>query len=237
MSKATEILTAAVATLDQRGRDYDQPDGERSMGRIVAAFNALTGHTLTEAEGWQFMAVLKLVRMGTAADPTDSAVDCAAYAALAGEALAPGVEAAPEPEPQAKGKKIEPDADGWIPWAGGMRPVDRDTDVEVRFCDGDEMRGRAFEFRWGRFDSITKTALTYPIIAYRLVPEAPADEKAGPWKPGDGEMYFSVASCADEVQEDIWANDSIDRCRAAFGNVFRTREEAEAKRAKIIGGK
>lgn len=84
---AHNILTTAADTLDQRGKDYDQPEGERSMGRIVATFNALTGHDLTEPEGWQFMACLKLVRMQTAADPTDSAVDCAAHAALAGEAL------------------------------------------------------------------------------------------------------------------------------------------------------
>ena len=29
---------------------YDKPDGERSMGKTVAAFNAVTGRDLSEAE-------------------------------------------------------------------------------------------------------------------------------------------------------------------------------------------
>lgn len=110
---ANEILTAAAATLEQRGKDYDQPEGERSMGRIVDTFNALTGEMLTEAQGWQFMACLKLVRMQTAADPTDSAVDCAAYAALAGEALSPGVKNAEDHASETENVVVR-----WVPRRG-----------------------------------------------------------------------------------------------------------------------
>ena len=43
------------------GSGTGQP-GERSMASTVKAFNALTGHNLTESEGWEFMVLLKLVR-------------------------------------------------------------------------------------------------------------------------------------------------------------------------------
>ena len=55
------------------------------MPRIVAAFNALTGHNLTETDGWQFMLLLKLVRGRVTPGHADSALDGVAYAALAGE--------------------------------------------------------------------------------------------------------------------------------------------------------
>lgn len=56
------------------------------MARAVAAFNGLTGHELTEEQGWAFMAVLKLARAqnGRAVN-RDDYVDGAAYIALAGE--------------------------------------------------------------------------------------------------------------------------------------------------------
>lgn len=80
------LLEQAAHHLRQRGQQYDQPEGERSMGRTVRAFNAVTGHTLTEAEGWLLMALLKMVRDNQR--PTahrDSCEDLVAYAALYGE--------------------------------------------------------------------------------------------------------------------------------------------------------
>lgn len=74
------------------------------------------------------------------------------------------------------------------------------------------------------------------IVAYRVVTEAPVEE-TGPWRPKEGETYFCVYLWSDAIIECAWANDDIDRCRAAFGNIFRTRREAEAKRAEILGGK
>ena len=85
---ASEILRAAAATIDQRGVERDQPGGERSMSRTVAAFNALTGHQLSERDGWLFMVALKAAR--ATATPTgrpDDYLDGAAYFALAAESV------------------------------------------------------------------------------------------------------------------------------------------------------
>lgn len=81
------LLDQAAHHMRQRSTTYDQPEGERSMGRTVRAFNAITGHTLTEAEGWMLMAILKMVRDRQRVTPhRDSCEDMVAYAALYGEA-------------------------------------------------------------------------------------------------------------------------------------------------------
>jgi len=59
--------------------------GERSMAATVRAFNALTGKNLTEADGWEFMILLKLVRGRQGAFRADDYVDAAAYCGLLGE--------------------------------------------------------------------------------------------------------------------------------------------------------
>ena len=70
-----------------RAATYDQPEGERSMGKTVAAFNAVTGRNLTEAEGWLLLDILKQVRLFQRAGyHADSAEDHIAYAALMAEA-------------------------------------------------------------------------------------------------------------------------------------------------------
>ena len=84
---SVELLDAARGIQASRAKEYDQPGGERSMGRTVAAFNAVTGRDLTEAEGWMFMIQLKLVRGQSAKTPhQDSAEDAVSYSALYGEA-------------------------------------------------------------------------------------------------------------------------------------------------------
>lgn len=87
--KAQEFLKKAANLMDERGKQYDQPEGERSMGRAVRAFNAITGHNLTEPEGWLLLLVLKNVRQWQNPDKYhgDSAEDGVAYAALMAEAL------------------------------------------------------------------------------------------------------------------------------------------------------
>jgi len=86
---AFSILQRASEHMQARAVQYDKPDGERSMGATVAAFNAITGHTLTEAEGWLFMALLKAVRaFQRPGYHADSVEDMAAYVALMGEAKA-----------------------------------------------------------------------------------------------------------------------------------------------------
>lgn len=84
--KAPNFLQAGLDAMQQRAATYDKPEGERSMGATVEAFRAITGHTLTEEQGWLFMAILKAVRSQQGNYSADSYVDGAAYFGLAGEA-------------------------------------------------------------------------------------------------------------------------------------------------------
>lgn len=86
---ATQLLNRAAEIMKQRADEYDQPTGERSMEKTVAAFNAITGRDLTEREGWEFMLVLKQVRLfQTDRHHQDSAEDAISYAALLAECSA-----------------------------------------------------------------------------------------------------------------------------------------------------
>lgn len=87
--KATDFLRKGADLLEERGKQYDQPGGERSMGKAVSAFNTITGRSLTEAEGWLLLQVLKDVRQwqNPGKYHADSAEDCVSYAALKAEAL------------------------------------------------------------------------------------------------------------------------------------------------------
>lgn len=84
-STAANILTAALGHMRDRAATYDKPEGERSMGATVDAFLAVTGVSMTEEQGWLFMALLKAVRSQQGAYRADSYEDGAAYFALAGE--------------------------------------------------------------------------------------------------------------------------------------------------------
>lgn len=84
--RATEFLNNAANTMEERGKQYDSPEGERSMRRTVLAFNTITGQDLTEAQGWLFMSVLKKVRQYQGGAHLDSCVDDVAYSALFAEA-------------------------------------------------------------------------------------------------------------------------------------------------------
>lgn len=86
---AFSILKRAAEHMAARAQTYDKPEGERSMAATVAVFNTITGHTLTEAEGWLFMSLLKGVRaFQRSGYHADSVEDMAAYVALMGEAKA-----------------------------------------------------------------------------------------------------------------------------------------------------
>lgn len=88
---APELLGAARKHMEDRAATYDQPEGERSMARTVEAFNAVTGHTLAESEGWLLLALLKTVRNAARDVPhRDSLEDFIAYAALMAEAALRG---------------------------------------------------------------------------------------------------------------------------------------------------
>lgn len=89
--KAPAILDAAAQHMRDRAATYDSPEGERSMGKTVAAFNSITGRDLSESEGWLLMAVLKMVRdRASSGGHADSQEDCAAYVGLAAEARRAG---------------------------------------------------------------------------------------------------------------------------------------------------
>lgn len=84
---AIRLLQVAADHMRARAATYDKPDGERSMGKTVAAFNAVTGRDLSEAEGWLLLQLLKDVRLFQRPGyHADSAEDCIAYAALKAEA-------------------------------------------------------------------------------------------------------------------------------------------------------
>ena len=85
---AHSILEAAGGHMRDRAATYDKPEGERSMGATVEAFRAITGHKLTEEQGWLFMQLLKAVRSQQGAYRADSYEDGCAYVSLAGEAAA-----------------------------------------------------------------------------------------------------------------------------------------------------
>ena len=87
--KATDVLKKAAEHMRDRAATYDKPEGERSMAKTVAAFNAITGKSLSVAEGWLFMAVLKQVRVfqNPARPHQDSLEDGVAYAALLAEEM------------------------------------------------------------------------------------------------------------------------------------------------------
>lgn len=83
---APTMLQRAADIMQERGKQYDSPEGERSMEQIVKAFNIITKNELTEAQGWLFMVLLKMVR-DNARDKghQDSCEDLIAYASLYGE--------------------------------------------------------------------------------------------------------------------------------------------------------
>lgn len=84
---APALLDAAARHMEDRAKTYDQPGGERSMGKTVAAFNIITGRNLSESEGWLLMQILKDVRDRQRTTPhIDSLEDCIAYSALKAEA-------------------------------------------------------------------------------------------------------------------------------------------------------
>lgn len=82
---AIGMLDDAQKAIGNRAAERDRPDGERSMRAAVDAFNALTGHSLSERDGWMFMVMLKASRAQAGRFRADDYIDGAAYFALAGE--------------------------------------------------------------------------------------------------------------------------------------------------------
>lgn len=63
---------------------YDKGQ-ERSIPKVVAAFNAITGKDMTAEEGWLFQILLKCVRSQAGDYKPDNYDDGSAYFALMGE--------------------------------------------------------------------------------------------------------------------------------------------------------
>jgi len=66
------------------------------MRAAVEAFNVLTGLSLTELQGWTFMAVLKIARAQGGTLNPDDYLDGAAYLALALECVSGTLKGLPE---------------------------------------------------------------------------------------------------------------------------------------------
>lgn len=86
---ATDFTLRAGRLLSERAGERDKPDGERSMARCVESFNSMTGHNLSEEDGWQFMVFLKFARMQGGAYKSDDYEDAVAYSALMAESAVP----------------------------------------------------------------------------------------------------------------------------------------------------
>jgi hypothetical protein len=86
MQHAVEVLRRAADLIEERAVQRDQPGGEKTMGKTVAAFNAIYGTELTEVQGWHFMELLKMVRSAYGVYVLDDFEDKTAYSALAAEA-------------------------------------------------------------------------------------------------------------------------------------------------------
>lgn len=84
--KPSEVLRAGAKHMEDRSATYDKPAGERSMAATVNAFNVITGHSVTEEQGWLMMSILKMVRSQQGRFKLDNYEDGAAYFALAAEA-------------------------------------------------------------------------------------------------------------------------------------------------------
>lgn len=211
--KAQEILNAAAGHMQDRANTYDKPEGERSMGATVAAFYAITGHALTDEQGWLFMALLKMVRSQQGEFRSDSYEDGAAYFALAGEAahadrkptvqwqevrdaarMVAEMESAPVENSEIPNFPTIDSGPMWIEWRGESEvpPVAEGAMVEVRSRDGETEIGLAGYFEW------MHGVLSYDhdIVAWRE--PWPGDERIdaiGQNGEADGQPSSSVDSC------------------------------------------
>ncbi len=79
------VFDDAKDTIVSRGEERDQADGERTIPRCVTAFNAITGHKLSNTDGWLFMEVLKKCRSVQGSYKYDDFRDGVGYAALRAE--------------------------------------------------------------------------------------------------------------------------------------------------------
>lgn len=87
-----DILGQVSDLVAGRGNERDMPDGERTIPRTVAAFNAITGKDMTPVEGWLFMIILKLCRSNQGSFKEDDYLDAIGYSGLMAEEAINAVE-------------------------------------------------------------------------------------------------------------------------------------------------
>lgn len=154
--KADALLDTAAKHMRDRAATYDKPEGERSMGATVAAFNIITGRQggreLSESEGWLLMQILKDVRDRQRKEPhKDSLEDGVAYSALKAEARLAEVASSPTFD--------------WIENSDfSMRPR-ANARIRVNLRSGMELDGTARDFAWEMDD------IPSDIIRWRYVSE------------------------------------------------------------------
>ena len=156
---ATDILNKAAQHMADRAATYDAPEGERSMGRAVQAFNAITGRDLSESEGWLLLQVLKSVRLfARPGYHADSAEDGVAYAALVAEAKSVEAQVLAWPGDGNSEQRMVAKVDSgpmWVEWRGESEPpVGAMEIVEVRLRNGAVTTGDAGGFAWFHADSV-----------------------------------------------------------------------------------
>ena len=150
---APGLLEAAAGHMRDRAATYDKPEGERSMGATVKAFNAITKRDLSEAEGWLLMQLLKDVRLFQRPGyHADSAEDCVAYAALKAEAKAAEAGSAPAAVPTSV----------WIPIENFTPLPDPGAQVQLKLDSGGVTEV-------GQLGNLLDTYHRQIIIAYRVV--------------------------------------------------------------------
>lgn len=81
---AKEILGKAISIQDERAKERGL-EMERSMPKIIAIFNAISGMNMTESDGLKFMIALKMGRAESGKFNIDDYVDGASYMSMLGE--------------------------------------------------------------------------------------------------------------------------------------------------------
>lgn len=150
---APAILALAADAMRERAAARDTSDGERSMARCVAMFNAYAGgdRRMTETDGWMFMVFLKAARAAQGKVNEDDYVDGAAYFALAGESA---TRSASETTSAGTGP-----ATVWNPWVEGVCMPSGAVEVILR--SGERTVADATHLRWAH------TGTADDIVAYR----------------------------------------------------------------------
>lgn len=203
---AQSILQAGLGHMQDRAATYDKPEGERSMGATVEAFNAVTGLKLTTEQGWLFQILLKAVRSQQGAFRQDNYEDGAAYFGLMGEAAAFG-RAAKTFDPGVSGPlwpQMAPPA-GWVEPPMKYQPT---VTVEPQF---DEARADAIGQNGNdgeHYDAIEKKedAVTFKAIADKIEPPAPGLRRADPVRSKPATELPNTDGLVDPTGRPAWSN-------------------------------